>query len=85
MLRFTTTTRCDCTVPPPLYCCRFELYRQYLAKLLERDSEAGVMLTDSRDVLVQSDPWKHPLVEQMIDEVGAALLGMGQWWELGIA
>ena len=55
-----------------LCCRRFELYRQYLAKLLERDSEAGVMLTDSRDVLIQADPWQHPLVEQMIDEVGAA-------------
>ncbi|KAL4444237.1 hypothetical protein ABPG75_011974 [Micractinium tetrahymenae] len=47
---------------------RFELYRKYLADLLERDSEAGVILTDSRDVLIQSDPWEHPLVQQMIDE-----------------
>ena len=66
----TTPLLLHCTAP--LHCRRFELYRQYLAKLLERDSEAGVMLTDSRDVLIQADPWQHPLVEQMIDEVGAA-------------
>ncbi|KAL4441478.1 hypothetical protein ABPG77_001982 [Micractinium sp. CCAP 211/92] len=47
---------------------RFELYRKYLADLLERDSEAGVILTDSRDVLIQSDPWEHPLVQQLVDE-----------------
>lgn len=47
---------------------RFELYRKYLAALLEQDSEAGVILTDSRDVLIQSDPWEHPLVKQLIDE-----------------
>lgn len=61
-------------VPP-----RFELYRKYLEALLERDSEAGVILTDSRDVLIQSDPWEHPLVQQLIDEVGAARLA---WWVL---
>jgi hypothetical protein len=37
-----------------------------------RDSEAGVILTDSRDVLIQSDPWQHPLVQQLVDEVRAA-------------
>lgn len=48
---------------------RFELYRGYLAALLERDSEAGVVLADSQDLLVQSDPWQHPLVQRMLDEV----------------
>lgn len=57
---------------PPVLPRRFELYRKYLADLLERDSEAGVILTDSRDVLIQSDPWEHPLVQQLVDEVGAA-------------
>lgn len=53
-------------------CARFELYKGYLKQLLERDSEAGVMLTDSRDVLLQADPWEHPLVQQILDEVRVA-------------
>ncbi|KAI7835344.1 hypothetical protein COHA_010753 [Chlorella ohadii] len=47
---------------------RFELYRGYLASLLERDSEAGVLLAGSPELLVQSDPWQHPLVQRMLDE-----------------
>lgn len=50
---------------------RFELYRAYLAALLERDSEAGVVLADTQELLVQSDPWQHPLVQRLLDEVGA--------------
>lgn len=47
---------------------RFELYKQYLGELLVRDPEAGVVLTDSRDVLIQSDPWADPFVQQLVDE-----------------
>ncbi|PRW50915.1 hypothetical protein C2E21_5562 [Chlorella sorokiniana] len=47
---------------------RFELYRGYLAALLERDSQAGVVLAASQDLLVQSDPWRHPLVQRLLDE-----------------
>lgn len=49
--------------------CRFELYRGYLASLLERDSEAGVVLAATPELLVQSDPWQHPLVQRLLDEV----------------
>ena len=53
----------------PLPPRRFELYRGYLASLLERDSEAGVVLAASPELLVQSDPWQHPLVQRLLDEV----------------
>lgn len=70
--------QCPCTTPPlsltwsfpaPRRLHRFELYRGYLAALLERDSEAGVVLADSQDLLAQSDPWQHPLVQRLLDEV----------------
>ena len=33
--------------------------------------QAGVILSDSRDVLLQSDPWQHPLAQRLLDEARA--------------
>jgi hypothetical protein len=61
---------------------RFELYKRYLGELLVRDSEAGVILTDSRDVLIQSDPFKEPLVQRLINEVSQLLPAWADAWAL---
>lgn len=51
--------------------CRYALYQPYLEKLRKQGVAGGVVLTDARDVFIQSDPWQDPLVQQMVVEVGA--------------
>lgn len=52
------------------FCRRLDLYRGFLSQLRERDSEAGVLLVaGAGEVLVQADPWQHPVVERLLDEV----------------